>query len=56
MNKNSIAPKFKELQDAEWKFEYDRFKSNMGEVYCPMCQIYHANHTMCQANLGNFHE
>jgi len=32
----------------KWNFELERFKKD--QVFCPMCEIWHINNTLCQRN------
>ena len=43
---------FPEMQHyLSWRYETERLKENL--VYCPMCEVTHANNTNCQRNDHN---
>ncbi len=54
----SVQHSYNALQiKSHWEFEIERFFNGMevlrnGDVFCPMCEIFHQNDTMCQ--MGGF--
>jgi hypothetical protein len=55
MRQLHVIQKKNDLQECEileWKYQLERFRKN--QMWCPMCEDWHADNTMCQANLNDF--
>ncbi len=55
MNANSIASIDAVVQQERPYYNGKPRKDN-GDVWCPMCDMYHVNNTWCQANMEVGHE
>ena len=47
MRRSSIGDYILKSQEKLWEFELERF-TGKGQVFCPICEIWHKNNTLCQ--------
>lgn len=55
MNDNSLSYCIATRQPIEWTLSGVGFRAD-GMVFCPMCDVWHENNTMCQMPWSGDHE